>query len=99
MSELQPTGPVIGIMPDAVFSTREITLEKNDLVLAYTDGIPDARNVENDFFGSERLLELLGRGVTTPAALLKDIEERLRQFIGTADQFDDITLLAVKRDP
>jgi membrane protease YdiL (CAAX protease family) len=34
----------------------------------------------------------------TPAALLKTIEERLRQFVGTADPFDDLTLLAVKRD-
>jgi serine phosphatase RsbU (regulator of sigma subunit) len=42
------------------------------------------------------LLELLNESATTPAALLKDIEGRLRQFIGTADQFDDITLLAVK---
>ena len=96
LSALQPTGPAIGIIPDAHFSTREIALEKNDLVLAFTDGIPDARNGEGDFFGHERLLELLEKGATTPAALLEDIEERLRQFIGTADQFDDITLLAVK---
>ena len=98
VSALQPTGPVVGMLPYANFSTREIALEKNDLLLAFTDGIPDARNVENDFFGGERLLELLKCGETTPAALLKTIEDRLRQFVGTADPFDDITLLAVKRD-
>jgi two-component system response regulator len=93
---LRPTGPVVGVMPHPDFSVKEIALEKNDLLLAYTDGIPDAGNSERDFFGHERLLELLEKGATTPAALLEDIEERLRQFIGTADQFDDITLLAVK---
>jgi serine phosphatase RsbU (regulator of sigma subunit) len=98
VSELQPTGPVVGMIPHADFSTREVMLEKNDLLLAFTDGIPDARNMENDFFGSERLLEVLSGGETNPVALLKIIEERLRQFIGTANQFDDITLLAVKRD-
>ena len=89
---------MVGVIPDATFSVKEIALEKNDLLLAFTDGIPDALNLENDSFGSERLIELLNGGDTTPAALLKNIEERLRQFIGTADQFDDITLLAVKRD-
>ena len=98
MTALEPTGPVVGMIPYANFSIKEIALEKNDLLLAFTDGIPDARNMENDFFGCERLLELLNGGDTTPAVLLKDIEERLRQFIGTADQFDDITLLAVKKD-
>ena len=98
VAALQPTGPVVGMIPYANFSIKEITLEKNDLLLAFTDGIPDARNMENDFFGCERLLEVLKGGETTPAALLKAIEERLRLFVGTADPFDDITLLAVKRD-
>ena len=97
VTELQPTGPVVGMMPGAKFTIKEIVLERNDLLLAFTDGIPDARNSELDFFGSERLLELLSGGETTPAALLKNIEEGLRQFVGTADQFDDITLLAVKK--
>ena len=59
VSALQPTGPVVGMMADADYSIKEIALEKNDLLLAFTDGIPDARNSENDFFGSERLRELL----------------------------------------
>ena len=97
VTALQPTGPVVGMIPGANFSIKEIALEKEDLLLAFTDGLPDARNSENDFFGPERLLELLSGGETTPAALLKNIEEGLRQFVGTADQFDDITLLAVKK--
>jgi len=99
VTALGPTGPVVGVMPGANFSIKEIALEKKDLLLAFTDGIPDARNVENDFFYRERLLELLKGGDTPPAALVKISEERLLQFIGTADQFDDITLLAVKRTP
>ena len=96
VTALQPTGPVVGIIRGANFSVREIALEKNDLLLAFTDGIPDARNSTHDFFGNERLLELLKESDAAPAALLKQIEERLQQFIGTADQFDDITVLAVK---
>ncbi|MCX6069013.1 MAG: SpoIIE family protein phosphatase [Chloroflexi bacterium] len=94
---LQPTGPVVGVIPQAKFSVKEIFLDKNDLFLAFTDGIPDALNTDNISFGSERLLKLLAGVDTAPAALLKNIAEHLRQFISTADQFDDITLLALKR--
>ena len=89
---------MVGIIPDARFGVKQVAMQKGELLVAFTDGIPDARNVENDFFGGERLLELLEGSETTPAALLKTIEERLCQFVGTADPFDDITLLAVKRD-
>ncbi len=98
MTTLEPTGPVVGVFPKAHFSVKEISLERNDLLLAFTDGIPDARNADNITFDNERVLELLEGGDTTSAALIKNIEAHLCQFIGTANQFDDITLLAVKRD-
>ncbi len=94
---LPPTGPVVGIIPDAEFSAREVSLETNDVLLAFTDGIPDALSAENESFGTERLRRLLSSGDTAPRVLLRRIEEQLFQFIGTADQFDDITLLAIKR--
>jgi sigma-B regulation protein RsbU (phosphoserine phosphatase) len=97
VTTLQPTGPVVGLIPDAEFSVKEILMENNDLLLAFTDGIPDALNIDHVSFGSERLLKLLNGSDTLPAVLLENIGEQLLQFIGAADQFDDITLLAVKR--
>jgi serine phosphatase RsbU (regulator of sigma subunit) len=97
VTALKPTGPVVGVIPDALFTVEEMALEKDDLLLAFTDGIPDARNSEDVLFGRERLLEVLKRGEANPAALLKEIEEQLRQFTGTTEQFDDITVLAVKK--
>ena len=96
VTALKPTGPVVGVVPRAVFTVKTIRLEKDDLLLAFTDGIPDACNHANESFGRKRLLELLQEGNTIPAGLLKQVEERLNQFIGPADQFDDITLLAIK---
>jgi serine phosphatase RsbU (regulator of sigma subunit) len=96
VTALKPTGPVVGVVPHAVFTVKAIRLEKDDLLLAFTDGIPDACNHANESFGRKRLLELLQEGNTIPAGLLKQVEERLHQFIGPADQFDDITLLAIK---
>jgi phosphoserine phosphatase RsbU/P len=96
-TSLPPTGPAVGIIPNASFSVKQIPLEKSDLLLAFTDGIPDALNMDDTSFGNERLLKLLDSSDTSPAALLKTIEEQLAQFIGAADQFDDITILAIKR--
>jgi phosphoserine phosphatase RsbU/P len=95
---LHPTGPVVGVIPDAKFSVKEILMEINDLLLAYTDGIPDALNQKEESFGNARLLAALDGCDTTPAAVLNHIQTQLTQFIGTADQFDDITAIAVKRD-
>lgn len=97
VTALQPTGPVIGIIPEAKFSVKEICLEKNDLILAFTDGIPDVLNVDNRSFGNERLLNLVNGSDSNPATLLNNIQENLHQFIGSANQFDDITLMAIKR--
>ena len=98
VTALWPTGPAVGVIPHATFTIKEIVMDRDDLLLAFTDGIPDACNGEHDSFGRDRLLELLKEGDTTPAVLLKQIEERLHDFIGMADQFDDITVLAVKKN-
>lgn len=97
ITALQPTGPIVGVIPEATFAAREITVEREELLLAFTDGIPDALNVANEFFGRERLLELLNGANPSPVSLLKEIERNLHEFIGVAEQFDDITLMALKR--
>ena len=95
---LQPTGPVVGTLPEAHFDVKEVAMEVGSLFLAFTDGIPDALNRENENFGTQRLLQILSDGDTFPTVLLENIETQVCQFIGSADQFDDITLLAVKRN-
>jgi phosphoserine phosphatase RsbU/P len=97
ITQLMPTGPVVGVLPGPRFSVKEIQLEKNHLLLTFTDGIPDAHNSRNGSFGTERLHDLAGQGDPMPARLLSQIEEELRLFTGEAEQFDDITLLAIKR--
>lgn len=94
---LPPTGPVVGVIPNAVFSVKEVSLEKNDILLAFTDGIPDSKNPSNDFFGVHPLMTALKDRDISASALITNIETQLHQFIGQTDQFDDITMLAVKR--
>jgi len=97
ITPLMPTGPFVGIFPEATYAAQEIELDNNDLILTYTDGVPDAQNPEDESFGKERLLEIVRTGEVNPSQLLKRIETHLSQFTGQAHQFDDITLLAVKK--
>jgi sigma-B regulation protein RsbU (phosphoserine phosphatase) len=70
------------------------------LLFLYTDGVVDAQNPQQEPFGSGRLLEAVqanqGR---TAQEMQDDLLSRLQRFIGDAPQFDDITLMAVARDP
>jgi sigma-B regulation protein RsbU (phosphoserine phosphatase) len=97
LEKLPRTGPAIGVISGAEFSIKQTTVAKDSLFLAFTDGIPDALNVDDESFGNERLLNSISGSDQSAAELLKNIETQLNLFIGEADQFDDITLLAVKR--
>ena len=97
VATLPPSGPAIGIIPDAVFTVHEVVMENNDLLAAFSDGIADTLNSENEPFGSKRFFKLLQDNNKSPADLVGQIKEQLDQFIGSAEQFDDISLLVVKR--
>jgi serine phosphatase RsbU (regulator of sigma subunit) len=98
ITPLPPTGPVVGVIQDANFSSQEILMGKNDLLLVFTDGIPDTLDANNFSFGHEQLRNIIKNSYETTGQLLETIEAELKRFIGTAEQFDDITLLAIKRD-
>ncbi len=95
---LSPTGPAVGVIPDAQFGVEEITINKGDLLLAYTDGIPDAVDEKAQSFGNERILQLIKRAGTEPEKLIASMKSGLSEFIGNAESFDDITLLAIQRN-
>jgi sigma-B regulation protein RsbU (phosphoserine phosphatase) len=97
MTALGPTGPVIGVIPGAAFGVRQIILQKGDLLVAFTDGITDATNARDEIFGRERLSAAIGQSATSPAALIASLESQLAEFVASAPQFDDITLLAIQR--
>ena len=97
LEELRPTGPVIGFDSSAVFKTRETRLEPGESLLIFTDGIPDAKAPQNEFFGHARLKDILNRPAGGPAQLVALIGAELDAFVGEADQFDDITILALRR--
>lgn len=96
-TQLKMTGPAVGMIPGADFNIAHIQLEYGDTLFCYSDGVTDARNPEGQFFGNQRMNELVARPAASATALLDRFEANLQAHIASADQFDDITMLAVRR--
>lgn len=94
---LPKTGPAVGAIPHGNFLALETQLNPGDLFFAYTDGVTEAKNPQEDFFGHQRLRLILEREIGSAYDLVGCVESELRRFIDHAIQFDDITLLAVRR--
>ena len=98
IERLLPTGPAVGMLPEAAFEARSTRLERGDLLIAYTDGVTEERNAAGAFFGEERLDALARERPGSAAALLERIEADVRAFRGETDPSDDVTVLAVRRE-
>ena len=94
-SALHKTGPAVGILTDASFRIAETTLREGDLFLAFTDGVPDTENKQAQEFGRKWIADVSPEQSAT--AVLHLIETELHRHMDGSDQFDDITLLALRR--
>jgi sigma-B regulation protein RsbU (phosphoserine phosphatase) len=74
-----------------------VRLRPGDILVAYTDGISEAMNVDDEEWGEERLLEAIqtGRG-DSAQELLKHLFEAATLFAGAAPQHDDMTLVVLR---
>lgn len=92
-----PEGIFLGVFEAAGYQSQEILLQPGDSLLAYTDGITEATNLDLDLFNGDRLLTTLksfkGR---TMAEMVTTIMTAVRKFTKEAPQSDDITLLALR---
>ncbi|HEX9115254.1 MAG TPA: PP2C family protein-serine/threonine phosphatase, partial [Anaerolineae bacterium] len=92
-------GLVLGIINPVHIGQRSLLLAPGDLVMFYTDGVNEALSREGKEFGQERLAGLLSQHRGEPAEAIVDaIEGALREFGGGSAQYDDVTLLLLKRD-
>jgi serine phosphatase RsbU (regulator of sigma subunit) len=79
------------------FSIAQVMMEPGDTLLVYTDGVLDTQNAAGAMFGEDRLQDLVKDPAASAEVFLDAIHDSLRIFMAGADQFDDITLLAVRR--
>ena len=102
MHALERRGMALGIEPSLRFAPMQAQehaqLEAGDFVLFYTDGVTDAVSGQGEQFGAGRLREaLFANRHASAASIMNALQQALRNFIGPAPQFDDITAVLVKR--
>jgi phosphoserine phosphatase RsbU/P len=94
LDRLAVGGLPLGIMRDARYEAGEVTLQRGDRLVIFTDGVVEAENEASREFGEERLLTELQFGRSTSAAdALKRLMTSIDTFVGHAPQHDDITCL------
>ncbi|NUR92827.1 MAG: SpoIIE family protein phosphatase [Nonomuraea sp.] len=98
-AQLPPTGPAVGILSDSSYTLGHVHLAPGDALFTYTDGVVEARDSEHRLYGMPRLTHLLGGPPPHTEALLDSVDGAVRHFVGSADQSDDITTLALRRTP
>jgi len=90
-------GLVLAAMDGIKYSQNSIHLDKGDEIFLYTDGVTEATDTNNELYGEPRLLECLNKltGLSCEEQI-KAVNDDITEFIKGAEQFDDITMMAMK---
>ncbi len=97
IEEIAPGGPVLGLLPNAVYEPGETRLRPGDLLVIFSDGLVEAADADDVEFGQERLEAILRENCQLPPEDLKRvILSELKTFLGKMSLQDDLTLLVAK---
>ena len=90
----------IGVMADFDFSEQTILIDKYTTIFLFTDGLNEAENCHQEQFGDDRIMNvaqgLLGMGHHRPTHVVRHMTDAVHTFVGTAEQSDDLTMLAIQ---
>jgi sigma-B regulation protein RsbU (phosphoserine phosphatase) len=93
------TGAPMGIFGDLEWDVGNAHIDPGDVLLLYTDGVNEAQNMAEQFYSYERLLKVTTSNLDQNAAEKHAaIIDSVQTCVGNAPQFDDITLMVLKRN-
>ena len=87
---------VLGVKPEYEYKVGQITLQKNNRLFLYTDGVTEAQTKDNKFLGEERLLKILNQKEVSLSKTPEYVYKSIQKFVKDAPQFDDITMMVVE---
>lgn len=91
-------GVPLGIVPSTHYIKNQFTLDKDDCLILYTDGIIEARNAQDEVYGEERFARDIKEWPPGPlSSLTTHLLDRLAHFTQGVANFDDIAILCLKR--
>ena len=95
LKEIRPSGPVLGVMTNAIYDIGYVPLEPDDTLVSYTDGVTDVR-IDGDRFGYDRLRDAVAVAPPGDAQSLMDYVMSEVQSCGPCTQTDDQVIVVVR---
>ncbi|MBQ6293350.1 MAG: SpoIIE family protein phosphatase [Lachnospiraceae bacterium] len=93
----EPHGFVVGGLPGEEYEEYEWQLQPGAKIFVYTDGVPEAGGSRSALYGTDRMMEALRAAENeSPEKILEAVDAAVRDYVGDAPQFDDVTMLCVE---
>ena len=87
----------LGVLSGFEYEEQEAQLEFGDTLFLYTDGLTEAENSAHEQFGEQRMMKRLAvSGERLPEQMIKTMQQAVAEFVGDAEQSDDLTMFAIK---
>ena len=86
----------VGILSEWRYKQQDTIINPQTTIFLYTDGLTEAENVRHEQFKEERILETAQQSVRRPMELIRQMMDAVKAFVGSAEQSDDLTMLAIQ---
>lgn len=91
-------GVALGVLPEIHMKSFSMPLRPGETIIFYTDGVTEALNEDFDEFGLERLQVAARAAARRPVGeIVRHVTDNIRDHTGQTPQFDDMTLIILKR--
>lgn len=98
IQKMEKGGVALGIMPEATFVESQLELGSGDSLLVYSDGLTEAQNERGDFFGEQRLLDMIPEVRRLSAEQMGQwVVAEVDRFVGEGKAHDDVSIVVLKR--
>jgi len=97
--EIESSDLPLGSMKSVRYESIDFDLTEGDMLIFHSDGLIEALNPNEEMYGAERLIELVSQipNECTAEEVIQRIVEDVNRFVEEAEQYDDLTLVVVKR--
>ncbi|MDF1745041.1 MAG: SpoIIE family protein phosphatase [Gimesia sp.] len=89
----------LGVMEDYDYQTIQHQFQPGERLILFTDGVTEAMNTEREQFGLDRLKAAIRESKSGSSMLGTSILQAVKTFVGQNEQYDDLTLVIIGRDP
>ena len=90
----------MGVIAEFDYMMQQTRVEPETMIVLYTDGLTEAKNMDRKQFGLEKTLKILEKcHDATATQLIQTLTKKVDAFVGEAEPSDDLTLLAIRYTP